>query len=178
MDRALLLDEDRDDHLDGGRIVAWYRVDPTPRILRVLALGAAVMTIGSVVMASAFRELGHSPVDFADQRALWIAFGIGGAGLTTIVSGSLICIFGLRRVLAEERYLALRTDGLYFRDGASREVVPWEDIREVGHEGEALVLERQDGSRWVRTERFAGVSAEELARRVKDTRGKALFGLL
>ena len=87
VDRALLLDEDRDDHLDGGRIVAWYRVDPTPRILRVLALGAAVMTIGSVVMASAFRELGHSPVDFADQRALWIAFGIGGAGLTTIVSG-------------------------------------------------------------------------------------------
>lgn len=178
MDRALTLDEDRDDHLDGGRIVAWYRVDPTPRILRVLALGAAVMTLGSVVMGAAFAELGHSPVDFTDQRALWIAFGIGGAGLATVLSGGVVCILGLRRVLAEERYLALRTDGLYLRDGTEREVIPWDDVREVGHEGEALVVERQDGRRWVRAERFAGVTAKELAARVRDTRGKALFGLL
>lgn len=172
------LDEDADDHLDGGRIVAWYRVDPSARLVGALALGATIMTLGSVAMALSFARLGHASLDFADPRALGPAFAAGGLGLATIVGGALACILWLRRVLAEERYLALRTDGIYFRDGARREVVRWEDVREVRAEGEVLVLERHDGTRWSRAERFAGASAEDLARRARDTRGKALFGLL
>lgn len=179
MDAALEpTDEERDDHLDGGRIVAWYRVDPTPKVLGVLALGACVMTVGSVVMALAFARLGHAAVDFTDQRALVLAFGVGGGGLATIVAGGLLCILGLRRELAVERYLALRADGAYFRDGDARSVLRWEEVREVVREGDAVVLVGHDGARWVRAERFAGIGAEELARRIADTRGKALFGLL
>lgn len=180
MDRSLTqaLDEDDDDHLVGGRIVGWYRVDPTRRLGRALASGAAVMTLGSVVMALAFARLGHAAIDFYAQESLLLAFAIGGLGLGTIVGGGVLAIVGLRGVLAEERYLALRTDGAYLRDGARREILLWADVAEVRAEGRAVVFERHDGTTWLRDEAFAGIDATALARHAADVRGKALFGLL
>lgn len=160
-------------------IVAYHRVDPTARILRYLGIGAAAMSGGSVVMAGAFARLGHASLDFfADQRVMFLGFVLGAVGLSFMTLGGLYAILNLKRILSEEQYLALRTDGALFRDEAELTLCRWEDVEAIRAEGDRVIFVRHDGSEWVRAERFADTDAEALARRAAEVRRKALFGLL
>lgn len=161
-----------------AHIVAYFRVDPGPRITRSLVGSAAVMTCGSLTMAGSFARLAHAGHDLGDPSLLKLGFALGAAGLALVIAGGLIAIVGLRRVLAEDRYLALRTDGVYFQDGARGSLLPWEDVEAIGVDDRALVFERHDGGRWIRPERLAGIEPEALAVRAREVRRKALFGLL
>jgi len=168
-----------DDVVGDALIVAYHRVDPTARILRYLAIGAAAMGGGSVVMAGAFARLGHHSLDFfADPRVMLLGFALGALGLGFMTLGGLYAILNLKRILSEEQYLALRTDGALFRDGDALSLLRWEDVESVHADGDRVVFVRHDGTEWVRPERFADTDASGLARRAAEVRRKALFGLL
>lgn len=191
-----------EDDSPGGLIVEHHRLDPMPALGRALGWGAAAVTVGALVMAAAIvlpRLDGGRPLHARALRARDALFSggevtidgvpvrsgstgweiaLGALGLACIVVGGGTAIVGLRRVLTEEAYLALRTDGAYFRNGAERSLVRWDDVEEIRHEGGAVVFARHDGTSWVRRERFAGIEASELARRAAEIRRKALFGLL
>lgn len=194
---------DVDDPLDrGGRIVEHFRVDASRRLFFALGLGSMVMAVGSLSMAAALYFMrvdagvplharatpvegvpASGPIlssasDPIELRLSWWEVMFGLVGLGSIAGGGGWAIARLNRVLREERYLALRTDGAYYCDEAGRSRVLWEDVADVRAEGDAVVFELHDGERWTRTERFAGASPEALAKRASEIRRKALFGLL
>ncbi len=100
-------------------------------------------------------------------------------GFAFLVGGGLFAILGLRRVLEEERYLALRVDGLLFVDGASRRFVSWDDVAEIRYEaeGNAIVFERESASEWMLDCHFAGASNSEIVKKALEVRRRALLGM-
>ena len=183
----------------GGRIVEHYRVDVSRRMLRAIGIGVFVMTVGLAAATLAImlprwsgdipeaaqrepllpdrsvtRIRAQLPEDVRSQEAI---FGL--IGLAFIPTGGLISIIGLNRLLSEDHYLALRTDGAVFSgDGGERDFVAWADVEEIRAERGAVGFIRHDGDVWLRTERYAGIDAEELAKRASEVRRKGLFGLL
>lgn len=191
-----------DDDAPGGVIVAYYRLDPSRSLRRALGWGAFIVTLGAFVMALAIllpRLSGGGEMHTTTARAAvfrgsqvtadgtpivsrtsTLELGLGVFGLLCIATGGATAIVGLRRVLTEESYLALRTDGAYFRRGDERALCRWEDVEEVRWmaDARALWFIRHEGPPWIRAERFAGVEGAELAKRASEIRRKALFGLL
>lgn len=196
-------EEGPDDHATGGLIVEHFRVDASRQLLRALGLGSLIMAVGSLVVAGALLaprldterpvyaraapgdarfRVGQVTADGAPIRTgtEWWELGLGLLGLASIVGGGGIAIVGLNRVLREERFLALRTDGAFFRAGRDRSLIRWEDVAAVRWDDERreLAFDRHDGASWTRAERYAGIDGAELAKRAADVRRKALFGLL
>lgn len=188
-----------EEHREAGLIVEHYRLDASTSMRRALGLASLVVTAGALLMASAIVVSRHdggaraTPVRDALFRAgevtaegapverppgLELALGV--AGLACIALGGASAIVGLRRVLTDESYLALCTRGAYFRAGAERALVFWEDVEAVRWDAEerAVRFERHDGSAWIRAERYAGIDGPSLAKRAAEVRRKALFGLL
>jgi hypothetical protein len=195
-----------EDDEPGGLIVEHYRLDPTRALGRALGWASAIVTIGGLVMAAAiliprldpngpmasravrttaadamFRS-GEVTVDGTpiERSTLGLELALGFFGIGCIVAGGAAAIIGLRRVLSEESYLALRTDGAYFRTASERSLVRWEDVESVRWDAatRSVLFERHDGTAWIRREAFAGIDGEELAKRAGDVRRKALFGLI
>lgn len=143
-------------------MLEWYRVDRSVRIRRVLVLASTFVMVGASVGAAAIRW-GH---------------GLAYVALLLVVSGGITAISGLKRELMEERWLALRTDGLvYCRDGKTRRM-PWKFVKDVRIEGPALVVELESGKRIEIRERFAGTTRAALAEHIAHARTKAAHGLL
>lgn len=121
-----------------------------------------------------------SPERIATLERLMVAEAAGSVlGILCVALGGLTAILGLRRVLAEDAYLALRTDGALLVNGDERTFASWDDIEAVRWDAErdALVLERREGEPWVLALRFAGVANRELVRRAVEVRRKSLFGI-
>lgn len=183
-------------------VVEHYRLDASRALSRALGTGAFVVTLGAVLMgvailvprldpsrearpmtarAAIFRgqavTADGTPVP--SQTTAW-ELALAGLGLICVAGGSAWAILGLRTVMSEESYLALRNDGAYFRHGRERSLLPWEEVETVrwDPEARAVVFVRHDGSTWVRAERFAGTEGSEIAKRASEVRRKALFGLL
>ncbi len=194
-----------DDDEPGGLIVEHFRLNPTPALRRALGWGSLVVTLGAVVMAAAIliprldpggpvysRAVrtsadaifwgGQVNVDGTPIRRSTLGWeiGLGLFGLACIVAGGATAIIGLRGVLSEESYLALRTDGAYFRTAEERSLIRWEDVEAVRWDRatRSVLFERHDGSAWIRREAYAGIDGEELAKRAGEVRRKALFGLI
>ncbi len=179
----------------GGLIVEHYRVDASAALGHALGWSSLVRTIGGVVTffilprvgawvatpSDAMFRLGQVTADGTPiERPLGLELALALIGIVCVAIGGAVAIVGLRRVLTEESYLALRTDGAYFQQGTERGLVRWEDVEAVRWDASARVLrfERHDGSAWTRAERFAGIDGPELAKRASEIRRKALFGLL
>lgn len=167
---------------------------------RSLGLGAAIVSVGALIVGIALalpRLDREHPAPLWPRRAGMVVevdasgnpierpskpleTGLALLGLACITAGGATTIVGLRRVLSEESYLALRTDGAYFRRGAEASLVAWDEVEEVRWDADAreLRFERHDGSAWVRPERFADIDGATLAKRAAEVRRKALFGLL
>lgn len=199
---APAVDDENDE--PGGLIVDYFRLDPTRALGRALGIGSLIVTLGGVVMGAAIilpRFDPEGPVYAVHARAgdgiftggevtadgtpierdaFGWEIGLGLFGLACIVGGAATAIIGLRGVLSEESYLALRTDGAYFRTAEERSLVRWEEIESVRWDPSEGVVRfvRHDGSTWVRAESFAGIDGEELAKRAGEVRRKALFGLI
>lgn len=170
-----------------------YRVDVSRALSRVLGLAAALVLVGSMATGAALVlarlegvpiTVGRRPdVAIATQAQPSVApsaspLGLGALGLLFVLGGAATAIVGLRRVLREERYLLLRSDGALFVQGRRRRLVKWQDVEDVRHEGRELVFLCHDGRALSIEERYGGVSLPELARRAALLRRKALFGLL
>lgn len=186
----------------GGLIVEHYRLDATRSLSRALGLGSLVITLGALAMAVAIllpRLDSRPDLPIASARAAifrlnevnadgtpvtsrttgW-ELALGLLGLLSIAGGAGVAIVGLRRVMSEESYLALRTDGAYFRHAGERSLLPWDEVEAVRWDpaSRAIHFVRHDGSAWSRPERYAGIDGSELAKRAAEVRRKALFGLL
>ena len=176
-----------------GRVLDAYRVDVSRALSRVLGLAATLVLLGSMATGSALVmarvegvpiTLGRrTDVGVASQHRVGTApsatsIGLGALGLLLVLGGAGAAMVGLRRVLREERYLLLRSDGALFVQGRRRRLVKWQDVEDVHHEGRELVFVCHDGLSLTIEERYGGVTLPELARRAASLRRKALFGLL
>lgn len=142
-------------------MLEWYRVDRGARIERVLVLACALVATGATVGAAAIR---------------W-GQGLAYVALTLVFSGGVSAIAGLRREMMQERWLALRTDGLvYSRDGKTRRM-PWRFITDVHLEGPILVVVLESGKRIEIRERFAGTTRASLRERIAQELRRELHGL-
>lgn len=176
-------------------VAAAFRVDASHRLGRVLAAGASLVLAGSVLSAAgmlvahgrgplgavppAARHLA-SPTD-ALGHALptsWLELWPGIVGLALVAAGALSAILGLRRVLDEEAYLALRSDGALFVRGGERRLVRWGDVEDVRAERGHVVLVGHDGTATEIDAVYSGRPIEDVVRVARDVRRKALFGLL
>lgn len=193
---------DVEDDEPGGLLVEHYRLDASRALSRVLGAGAAIVTLGAFLMAVAIllpRLDARAPMPVAStgpailrvgavnedgtpivSNTIGWEIGLGLLGLFSIAAGAGTTIVGLRRVLTEESYLALRTDGAYFRHAKERSLLPWHEVEAVRWDAAAgaVLFVRHDGSEWARAERYAGIEGEQLAKRCAEVRRKALFGLL
>jgi hypothetical protein len=158
----------------GPRIVEWYRVDPWPRMRPFVVIGPALLTLGGLVVAVSFVTHQRADVRLAATVIGFVL--VGGAALVTMV--------GMSRLLREDAYLAVRTDGVALRVEALDLVVPWGELAAVRWDAATaeLVLERTRGEGGVRGEggegadevrtacRFARISGKELAERIGRAR--------
>ncbi len=187
-------------------IVEWYRLDASKRIVRTLAAGASLMLLGSIVSAAGLAVSrgalpnplveGRRDVLAADPAVEGQTGAVGGRPLVNgipllelttgllafgcLLGGGLTAMLGLRRLLAEESYLALRHDGALFVHGDEERFVSWDDVEDVRWDAgsDALLFVAHDGEAVPLVARFADMPNEELAKRARAVRRRAIFGLL
>jgi hypothetical protein len=152
------------------RMVEWHRASAGSRIRRVLFVGPFVVSLGGVVTAASL--LVHPARDVRIACTL--------AGLLLVAAGASTTIVGMQRLLREEVYLALRTDGLFVQQAGQQALVVWEDL-ERAHWDESkgeLVLERLNAPPIAMGARFAGIGGARLVQRILAIKRKAAMNLL
>ncbi len=155
---------------DAG-ILEYFRRDETGRFRRLFLRGALLVMIGIVCVV--FAELHRGTRTF-----VWLL----PAGVLTVASGPLSAILGLRRLLAEESYVAVRRDGIVLARAASEAlVVEWDHVAKVAFDERAgfAVIERTGAAEAVVIDmRLGEIDGKELAKRLEAYRRRAHFGLL
>ena len=156
-------------------IVDWYRVDNWPRMRRVLVAGPALLSLGGLVMAVSFST--------REPGALRAAAAF--VGMAIVASGAGTTLAGMYRILRDDSYLAIRTDGLAMRLGAVETLLPWAELSRARWDAALahLVLERsvevlvEPREPLVVARRFAGVGGPALAERIERARRRASMGM-
>lgn len=152
-------------------ILEYFRRDESGRFRRLFLRGALLVLAG--IACVIFAELHRGTRTF-----LWLL----PAGVLTVASGPLSAILGLRRLLAEESYVAVRRDGIVLARAASQvAVIEWEHVARIGFDARAgfAVIERADGQPAVPIDmRLGELDGKELAKRLEAYRRRASFGLL
>ena len=149
-------------------LVEWYRVDVTRRLVAVLAVAALIMLVGCLAATASVRTAATPD---------HVRFALTAVGLVCIVGGGLRAILGLHRILADDAYLALRTDTLVFHDAGRDTRIAWDAIEDVTAVPEGVALTLRDGATTRLTRRFADVTHSELARRIAHVRRRVLLGM-
>jgi hypothetical protein len=151
-------------------ILEWYRVDPWPRMRRVLIGGPALLTAGGLVVAVSFltRQPNHVRVEAA------------ALGLVLTAGGAIFTMAGMHRILREDSYLAMRTDGLALRSPSFETRIAWSELECVTWDASRneLVLERSGGEAFVFPRPFARISGPVLAQRIEQMRRRIEMGLV
>jgi hypothetical protein len=155
---------------EGPRIVEWYRADSWPRMRRILLVGPALLTLGGLVIAVSF--LTHQP------RAVRV--DAAALGFVLVAGGAIFTMVGMQRILREDLYLALRSDGIVVHSSAGETLVPWDELREARWDEvrAELVLLCAGAEPIVLARPFAGIGGRDLAARVAAVRRKAAMKLL
>lgn len=152
-------------------IIEWYRPDPRRQLTRVCVPAAVAVSLGIMCVAAALNMGTLEP---------WLRAVLGAIGAGCSVGGPIYAVVGLRRALDDDRYLALRSDGLQVngRDGST--VVPWAALNNATWDAQAhaLRLEIEDADPWLFPQRFAGIRGDALAERICAVQRKALMNLL
>ncbi len=152
-------------------MLEFFRLDRSDVIVPTLTIAIALTMIGSLLVAAGFVV--HRYGTSFEHLLTTI-------GILSTAAGPTIVILRLRRVLTDESYVALRTDGVALHKGTVETLVRWEELTEVHFDEarKAVVLERGDQGEVLVTERFAGIDHAALAKRIDDLRRKASFNLL
>jgi hypothetical protein len=153
------------------QIVTFYRADPAPRMRKVLVPAATLVTIGGLVMVISFLTRQRD-----DVRILAACIGV-----VCIVTGSGSAVIGLRRLLADDWCIVVRTDGLMAQLGREETFVPWGDIERIWFDAgpRAIVVDRRTGGDFrVPEQRYRGTTTEKLAKELDGMRLKASFSML
>lgn len=152
-------------------MLEFFRLDRSDVIVPTLGIAIALTMVGSLLVAVGF-------VVHRFGSGFEHAFTV--VGILSTASGPALVFWRLRRVLTEESYVALRSDGLALHRGTVETLIPWGELTAVRYEEaeKAIVLERGDEPPLRVTERFAGIDHAALAKRIDDLRRKASFNLL
>lgn len=115
----------------------------------------------------------------ADFTPLETALFVG--GFLLVIAGPLSVISRLHRVMQTDEYLLLRTDGALVRLGKEKKLVTWDELDSVVYDSASGAIElrmRDDVPPLRLTQRFAGIDAEALAKRLEEVRRKAIWKVL
>lgn len=150
-------------------MLEWYRVDQTAQVLRAFGVGAFTVMLGvvcAILAATVARSVGT-------HGALLIG------GLALIIAGPLGTMAALRRILNEDRYVALRADGIFVHLSAPGTLIEWDRFEEaeVDESGRLWLMDDAGLSQAVQA-RLDGIDPAQLTRRIGRVRTQALMGLL
>ncbi len=185
-------------------MLEWFRTEPRPSVHAALLPAILFATFGWLLLSLAGRMIAASPdrvaapsitapteaiVDAEGERAAVrrvppLERALLLAGTLIVMVSPLLLVYRLQwrsRVGCME--LLLRTDALVLREAGEEIVVRWDELEEarLGLPAGApakITLARHDGSELELEARFTGITPDELARRIRAVRGRALFGLL
>jgi hypothetical protein len=151
-------------------ILDWYRTDPWPRMRRLLLAGPALLSLGGLVVA----------VSFAARQPERVRSAAAIVGLVLVASGASLLLGGMFRILREDAYLAIRTDGVVFRSLSRETVVVWSELARARWDARSaeLVLERTAGQPIVLAHPFARITGSALADKLELARRRASMGML
>jgi hypothetical protein len=136
----------------------------------VLLAGPSVLTSGGLVIA----------VSFLASQSQRVRFDAAVAGFVLVAGGAIYTMIAMQRILRDETYLALRTDGIAIRLAGRETIVGWDELSEARWDparGE-LVLERTDGAALSISQRFARATGPELCARISQTKRRAAMNML
>lgn len=152
-------------------ILEYFRRDETDGFKRLFLRGALLVMAG--IACVIFAELHR-----ASRTFIWLL----PTGVLTVASGPLTALLGLRRLLAEECYVAVRRDGVVLaRPAAPPLLVAWDAVAKVRFDARSglAVIERTGGAPPLPIDvRLGEVDGKELAKRLEAYRRRAHFGLL
>jgi hypothetical protein len=155
-------------------ILSFYRADSWPRIRRVLLVGPTILTFGGLVVAVSF--LTRQPRDVRTAAAA--------LGFVLVAGGAIFTVLGMQRILRDEVYVILRSDGVVLQQhagrGAGETLVAWDDLERARWDAgrAALVLERKHGEPVVVARAFARIRGPDLAAQIEQSRRRAAMGFL
>jgi hypothetical protein len=137
---------------------------------RVLIPGPTVLTSGGLVIA----------VSFLASQSQQVRFDAAVAGFVLVASGAIFTMIGMQRILRDDTYLALRTDGVVIRIEGRETLVPWDELSEARWDSARveLVLERSDGTALSIAQRFARATGPELCARIAQTKRRVAMNML
>jgi hypothetical protein len=153
-------------------IVSFYRIDPWVRMRRALTFGSTVVTLGALVMAVSF--LTHQSEHLRMVAAI--------CGIGTVILGAASAVFGMQRVLRDDRCIVVRTDGLVSQVNGAETFMEWDSIASIRLEVDSgvIVVERRGEHAALRMQggTFRGWTSATLAVELDGMRRKASFGML
>lgn len=154
-----------------GGVLEYFRRDESAGFRRLFLRGGLLVIAG--ILCVVYAELHRGTRAF-----VWLL----PAGVLTVASGPLSAILGLRRLLEDESYVAVRRDGIVLaRPSSPPLLLPWDEVARVGFDARAGLaeIERTDGrAKEAIDMRLGGIDGRELARRLEAYRRRASFGLL
>ncbi len=147
-------------------VVEWYRLDQRREINRAFIIATSLLVPGSVLVAVAVAPFGLPSV----ARLL-----VSSLGFLLTAGGPAWAIFGLRRVITADGFIALRTDGLLCDVPSHRGLLPWDEVEEVSEVGPGVQLSLRSGGQVVLTERFHRLLSPDLVLRLREVQRRALW---
>jgi len=151
-------------------ILDWYRTDPWPRMRRLLIAGPSLLSLGGLVVAVSFAA--RQPENVRSAAAV--------VGLALVASGAGVALVGMSRILRDDAYLAIRTDGVMLRSLSRETLLVWSELARARWDAPSaqLVLERTEGDPIVVGDRFARIEGPALAEKLELSRRRASMGML
>jgi hypothetical protein len=137
---------------------------------RVLVGGPALLTVGGLVVA----------VSFLTRQPIHVRVVAAALGLAFTAGGAIFTMAGMHRILREDSYLAIRTDGLTLQWAARETQIAWAELEGVRWDESTreLVLERSDGEAVVFARPFARITGPALVKRIEQARRRIAMGLV
>lgn len=145
--------------------VDFFRVDRARAVRRLLAVAAALVTVGATTIGA------HLVQRLSAHTGRLLSL-VGGA---ITLSGLVLGFGSLAMLLFENVYILFTAEALVLHENGKETRIAWDDLAavKVGEKG-FLVIERATGSLpW-----FVGAPAAEIATKITEARRKALLGLL
>jgi len=148
-----------------AQLVDWYRVSQAPMLRRAFMPAM----LGFVPLGGLSITLGTSRLLPASLGPIAIL-----AGIAIVAAGPIWCAFTLLSSIGNDRYLAIRVDGLALKlvADAPERLIVWEELEDARYDEttHCAHLTIRDRSSCTLSEPFADVSLPELMRRVRDAR--------
>lgn len=151
------------------KTVEWYRPLVTSQMLRVVVPCSLLVLVASILVG----------VGILRESEDAVAYTLVLVGFVLLIAGPTLAAYGVLRLVREDVYLSVRTDGVLYHDGAGvASLVAWDDLGGVCvHPDGGIALKRDAGPDLHIPEAFIGIDDVALAARLTDLQRRALMGI-